>query len=213
LTYKWLLLAILLATAAGLTQAAKPANAGKLAAVGVPIEVKFGRASSVQFHVSIFGIFKKRGSFTQLRGALSVRAKSARVSARIKTASATMKSPSDAALLKSPAYFDAARFPEIVFQSDSFPIATLQHGGQISGKLTVRGISQQQSFVLTTKPCDRAFAATPWRCAFAVSGTLNRSDFGMKARRGVVSEAVGLTLEIAPFDAKAPPKTQNSGKL
>lgn len=191
------MLAILLVTAAGLTQAAKPTNAGKRADAGLPLEVKFGRASSVQFHVSIFGVFKKRGSFTQMRGALSVQANSARVSARIKTASARMKSPSDVALLKSPAYFDAARFPEIVFQSDSFPISTLRHGGQISGKLTVRGVSQQQSFVLTTKPCANAFAQTPWRCAFEVSGTLNRSEFGMKARRGVVSDAVELTLSIA----------------
>lgn len=197
MTYKRLLLAILLATAAGLTQAAKPANAGKRAEAGLPLEVKFGRASSVQFHVSIFGMFKKRGSFTQLRGALTVRAKSARVSARIQTASATMKSPSDAALLKSPAYFDAAHFPEIVFNSDSFPIATLRRGGQIRGTLTVRGISQQQTFVLRTKPCEKRFVETPWHCAFDVTGTLNRSDFGMKARRGVVSDAVQLTLSIA----------------
>ena len=197
MTSRRLLLAMLLATAVGITQAAKPENAGKFAGIASPIEVKFGRASSVQFHVSIFGVFKKRGSFTQLRGALSVRAKSARVSARIQTASAIMKSPSDAALLKSPAYFDAARFPEIVFQSDSFPIATLHHGGQISGTLSVRGISKQQTFVLTTKPCEKRFVETPWRCAFDVSGTLNRSEFGMKARRGVVSDAVELTLSIA----------------
>ena len=194
---KWLLLAIiLLALAASPVQAIKPAQESS-ADGEQPLEVKFGRASSVQFHVLIFGMFKKRGSFTQLRGALSVHANSARVSARIKTASAIMKSPSDAVLLKSPAYFDAARFPEIAFNSDSFPIATLLHGGQISGKLTVRGISQQQTFVLTSKPCAKAFAQTPWRCAFAVTGTLNRSDFGMKARRGVVSDAVALTLEIA----------------
>ena len=211
--YRRLLLAlVLLATVAGYASA-KKASANTPVAETLPLEVKFGRASSVQFHVSIFGMFKKRGSFAQMRGALSVQKNSARVSARIQTASATMKSPSDAALLKSPAYFDAAHFPEIVFNSNSFPIATLRNGGNISGKLTVRGITQQQSFVLTSKPCDRAFAATPWRCAFAVTGTLNRSEFGMKARRGVVSDEVALTLEIAPLAAKIPPKLQNSGKL
>ncbi len=186
--------------------AAELESAREMVTERLPIEVKFGRASSVQFQVSIFGVFKKLGSFTELRGALSVAKNTAQVSAHIQTASTTMKSQSDAALLKSPAYFDASHFPEIVFQSNRFPVATLRNGGQISGKLTVRGISQQQIFQLTTKPCNSEFAQTPWRCGFDVVGTLKRSEFGMKARRGIVSDEVALTLSIeAP--TKIPPKT------
>ena len=201
--FKRLLLAFLwLAIAAGPTQADKraevgDAQAGDIAELVPPLKIKFGRASSVQFHVSIFGMFKKRGSFTQMHGTLFVNKNTARVSARIQTASAVMKSESDGALLKSPAYFDAARFPEIIFKSDSFPIATLRQGGQIGGDLTVRGIRQKQSFTLIAKPCASAFAQTPWHCAFEVIGTLNRSEFGMKARRGIVSDEVQLALLIA----------------
>ena len=178
--------------------AAKSAAVGEIAAQSLPLEIKFGRASSVQFQVSIFGVFKKQGSFTELRGAMLIQKDIARVTARIQTASTTMKSQSDAALLKSQAYFDAAHFPEIVFQSKSFPLAALSNGGQISGKLTLRGISQQQIFKLTTNPCAIEFAQTPWRCGFDVLGTLKRSDFGMKARRGIVSDDVELRLTIAP---------------
>ena len=208
-----LLLAIIsLATAVAQVCAAESVAVGETATQSLPLEIKFGRASSVKFQVSIFGVFKKQGSFTELRGVMLIQKNTAQVNARIQTASTTMKSQSDTALLKSPAYFDAAHFPEIVFQSMRFPIATLNTGGLISGKLTVRGISREQIFKLTTKPCKSEFAQTPWRCGFDVIGTLKRSEFGMKARRGIVSEEVALTLSIeAP--AKIPPKLQNSGKL
>ena len=131
-----------------------------------------------------------------MQGALSVQNDTVQVIAHIQTASTSMQSSSDAALLKSQAYFDAAHFPEIIFQSTSFPIATLRNGGEISGKLTLRGISQPQIFKLTTKACGREFALEPWRCGFDVVGTLHRSEFGMKARRGIVSDEVELTLSI-----------------
>ena len=184
-------------------QIAKQASGAELAterfplAAGADPSIKFGSASSVQFQVRIFGMFKKLGSFTDIKGALSVQKDTVQVSARIQTASTTMKSSSDAALLKSPAYFDAEHFPEIVFQSTRFPIATLRNGGQISGKLTVRGITQPQIFKLTAKPCSKKFVQQqPWRCSFNVAGTLKRSEFGMNARRGIVSDEVELTLSI-----------------
>ena len=178
--------------------AAQQAYKAVLTTQRLPLEIKFGRASSVQFQVRIFGMFKKLGSFTDMKGALSVQKDTVQVSARIQTASTTMKSSSDAALLKSPAYFDAEHFPEIVFQSTRFPMATLRNGGQISGKLTLRGITQPQIFKLTAKPCSKKFVQQPWRCSFNVAGTLKRSEFGMKARRGIVSDEVELTLTIAP---------------
>lgn len=150
----------------------------------------------MQFQVRIFGLFKKLGSFTDMQGALLVQKNTIQVNARIKTANTTMQSSSDAALLKSQPYFDAAHFPEILFQSISFPVATLSNGGQISGKLTIRGITQQQNFKLTAKPCRKEFMQQPWRCSFNVAGTLKRSEFGMKARRGIVSDEVELTLSI-----------------
>jgi polyisoprenoid-binding protein YceI len=147
----------------------------------------------------IFGVFKKHGSFTELSGGLHLEKKTARVLARIGSASATMKSDSDAALLKSAPYFDAAHFPEIVFASEPFAHSILSRGGQIRGKLTLRGVTQIQVFDLTPKPCAKIFAKTPWRCAFEVTGRLKRTEFGMKARRGIVSDEVELTLTIVPM--------------
>ena len=185
------------ALAAPLKLAANKQGAGaELPGQTLPREVKFGHASSVKFQVRIFGVFKKVGSFTEMQGALSVQNDTVQVIAHIQTASTSMQSSSDAALLKSQAYFDAAHFPEIVFHSTSFPITTLRNGGEISGKLTLRGISQPQKFKLTTKICGREFALEPWRCGFDVVGTLQRSEFGMKARRGIVSDEVELTLSI-----------------
>ncbi len=164
----------------------------------MPAEVAFGSGSSVKFRVTIFGVFKKHGSFSALKGGLRIDKNTARVSARIGSASATMKSASDAALLKSTPYFDAEHYPEIVFVSEPFKHAVLRRGGEIRGKLTLRGVTQIQVFELTPKPCAKAFAKTPWRCAFDVTGRLKRAEFGMKARRGIVSDEVELTLAIAP---------------
>jgi polyisoprenoid-binding protein YceI len=99
--------------------------------------------------------------------------------------------------LKSPEFFDAAAYPAIRFESESYNAAE----GKISGNLTIRDV---------TKPVtlDVEFSGTnkdPWgneKAGFSVSGKINRTDFGLSWNAALesggvlVSEDVKLSAEL-----------------
>jgi polyisoprenoid-binding protein YceI len=159
-------------------------------------EIAFGKLTQVGFSVAIFGLFKKKGSFQDVRGTLTLEGEQARVSAVIKVSSAIMKSQADAELLKSPPYFDADNHPNIVFRSELFDVKRLLSGGALPGQLSLRGITQMQLFNVQPIACERSVPDPIWGCGFVVSGTLQRSDYGMHARRGIVGDEVKLVLSI-----------------
>jgi polyisoprenoid-binding protein YceI len=190
----WCVIGLALCASASSGTSAHPAKvAGKSVLRQI---VTFGSASKVEFFVTIFGIFKKRGEFTELSGSLRIVGDSATVAARIAANSARMRSASDAALLMSQPYFDAKNHPHIEFKSQRFPATVLRSGGRISGAITLRGVTQAQGFLLQPLQCAAAKAIN--RCQFRVTGVLQRSEFGMRAKRGVVSDQVALVFTIAP---------------
>jgi len=99
--------------------------------------------------------------------------------------------------LKSADFFDAEKYPKILFESDAYQ----HHEGQISGQLTIKGI---------TKPCTfdvdfGGIAVDPYgqtKAGFTISGKINRKDFGLtwdavtEAGTIVVSNEIRLNAEI-----------------
>jgi polyisoprenoid-binding protein YceI len=164
---------------------------------------ELGKSSEVQFRVGILGVFKKSGTFSDVRGTLTVGVKSAKVSAVIGVRSAKMARKADVKLLLSEAYFNAKSFPEIRFESEQFSPNLLKVGGMIRGAITVRGITRQQSFVISTDPActkeakfvlDVLPRQINLRCPFHAKGSLQRAEFGMNARKAFVSDKVELDL-------------------
>jgi polyisoprenoid-binding protein YceI len=102
----------------------------------------------------------------------------------------TGEPPRDHAL-QGPAFFDAARFPEISFVSDR--IRPLPDGRiHVSGRLTIRG---------TTRPLVvTARRVNPARPVFETRFHLNRHDFGVSggsvSRHGI-SDRVDIRLRLA----------------
>jgi polyisoprenoid-binding protein YceI len=164
-------------------------------------QIAFGKQTQVSFSVSIFGLFNKKGSFQDVKGTLTLAGEQARVSAVIKVSSATMKSQADAELLKSPAYFDAKNHPNIVFRSELFEVQRLLNGGALPGQLSLRGVTRSQLFEVQPLACERRLPDPIWGCGFVVSGSLQRSDYGMHARKGIVGDAVKLVLRIEQSDS------------
>lgn len=89
-------------------------------------------------------------------------------------------------------FFDAAHYPTLRFVSAPITLAALEHGGTLSGELTLHGHTRPVRFELAPASCQR-LAAT---CRIEASGHLQRSAFGIKGHRHVLADTVALALSI-----------------
>ena len=165
-----------------------------LAAATVP-DYRFDAASShANFRVRLFWLDKIDGHFPQVTGTVLPDAQGDRfvVDATIDVNSITMDSKRLRQWVLSREFFDAAAHPQIHFVSDALPRQVLEHGGELTGALTLRGITAPIRFELQPEHCTTL--ATP--CALMLNGRLQRSRFGMTADRLSLSDEVSLELAI-----------------
>jgi len=122
-----------------------------------------------------------------------------RVDAHIDAASLRMSSPRQEALARSSEFFDVAQYPQIDFASAPFARQRLYSGGELPGRLTVRGISQPVRFNLLPADCARPARDCPLR----VNGAIRRSQFGMDGHRATLADKVELDFRIYVQDEPA----------
>jgi len=152
---------------------------------------------TIGFSVSQLGLFTVDGRFLRFAGRLAVNEQhptETRIDVTIAAGSASMASPDAVAMLLSPAYFDAARYPEIHFVSSSIT----QTGSKqfvIHGILTIRGIAHPQSLEATLVR-EQDPPAGPVIADFKVTGSLERSLYGMTANENFVGNKVDLAIFI-----------------
>jgi len=151
--------------------------------------------SSAEFEVKVLWLIGVHGRFGQVRGTIAVDREHASVvaDARIDVGTITMRNHSYEDWVKSAEFFDAAKFPQIHFVSEAFAQDRLRSGGEIAGTLTVRGVDRR--IVLEVEPSDCPDAVAR-NCAVEASGSIRRSDFGMRSRRGTLSDKVELHFSI-----------------
>lgn len=89
-------------------------------------------------------------------------------------------------------FFDAAHYPTMRFVSAPITQAALEHGGTLSGELTLHGATRPARFELAPASCAKLAAA----CRIDASGRLQRSAFGIIGHRKVLSDTVTLGLSI-----------------
>jgi polyisoprenoid-binding protein YceI len=161
-----------------------------------PEVMTFDSARSLaEFEVHVMWLFPVHGRFGSLRGTIVIDRlhATAKVDARIDVNDVHMRSAGNEAWVKSGEFFDAEHFPQIQFISDPFPLALLKNGGKVDGTLTVRGATRRARFELAESDCPDAIART---CPVEAAGTIRRSDFGMRSRRGALSDKVQLELSV-----------------
>lgn len=151
--------------------------------------------SSAEFEIRAMWMFDIGGRFGAVGGEVEVdhEARSARVRARIDVAGVRMRRASYEEWVKSPEFFDAARYPQIVFESEPFPLATLDIGGDIVGTLSLRGRTLPMRFALQPSQCPGQAALA---CPVVADGVLQRSEFGMRSRRATLADKVRLHLSV-----------------
>ncbi|RUL70568.1 YceI family protein [Dyella choica] len=152
-------------------------------------------SSEAMFHVRLFWLDQVDGQFTHVDGAVSQDPVSDNwvVNATIPVTSVAMPSARMRKRLLAPSFFDAIHHPVIHFTSNPFAQTQLDHGGTLTGYLTLRGVTAPIRFAVAPAHCERP-AATP--CRIVLRGMLQRSTFGMTSDRLAVSDSVDLNLSI-----------------
>ena len=151
--------------------------------------------SRATFEVRVLYLIGLHGEFGSVHGTLNLDRESgaATVEAMIDTNAVHMRSRRYENWTKSAEFFDAQHFPQIHFASDPFPATSLTQSGPIKGTLTIRGESKPATFEIGSAECKTPLAG---ECAVEAAGTIRRSDFGMRSRRGALSDRVDLHLSI-----------------
>ena len=143
-----------------------------------------------------FGSFDARLSGDPLRPA------DARVSAVIDIASLDIANPAFADELTGPGWFDAGRYPQAFFVSESIEI-TGPDSAVILGQLTLRNITRpiKLEAKLNGSAYDRLRRGDV--AGFSATTTLNRSEFGIDRFSGLVTDLVRIEIEAEFIRAKA----------
>jgi polyisoprenoid-binding protein YceI len=162
--------------------------------------------SSASFELRALWVKRIAGDFSQVEGVIErdVAAGHFSVDVRISADSVRMERASFATWARSPDFFDTARHPWIQFRAVQLPERLLFEGGAIEGQLSLRGITRTMRFMLQPAECPRPGTDCPVRAA----GDVQRSEFGMDARRVVLGDKVQLNFAIRAIPATAPPPAE-----
>jgi polyisoprenoid-binding protein YceI len=167
-------------------------SAAPLAAADLRIDPVHSRA---EFSVRLLWVSNVSGAFDGIRGDVSIDhgAQTAVVRADIDTESIRMESARLRRWVLAPEFFDAVHYPTIHFESLPTPLLLLAQGGDVEGKLTLRGITQPVTFHLQDARCSPESLVG---CVLQLQGTIDRTDFEMRGRRGALSDRVNLGMAI-----------------
>ena len=95
--------------------------------------------------------------------------------------------------LKSPDYFDVAKFPVATFKSTKIEVTGAARG-RITGDLTLHGVTKPVVLDVTLNRGGIHPVTQDYILGFDATGTLSRSDFGIKTLVPFVGDQVKLTI-------------------
>jgi len=138
--------------------------------------------TAAQFSVRHLAISTVRGQFSSVKGTVQIDdtdVSKSTVDVSIDVNSVDTREPKRDAHLKSADFFDAAKYPEMVFKSKKVERAP---GGRlkVTGDLTIRGITKE---VILDVDGPTGAVKDPWgmqRAGLTATTKINRQDFGVK---------------------------------
>lgn len=150
--------------------------------------------------VSHHGFSIHRGQFNKTTGKLVVdwSAKTGSVDIEIETASIGTGDPDFDKVLRGADFFSADRFPRMTLRN-----AQLRFDGDmpvaVSGELTLLGVTRPVTLRVAGVKCGVHPINKRALCGAEVTGSIKRSDFGMKSGLPSVGDEVQLTIQIEAF--------------
>ena len=154
--------------------------------------------SSAQFSVRHLGVSTVRGAFTKVRGTLLYDAADlgkSSIQATIDAASVDTRVDARDNDLRSPNFLDVQKYPVITFKSKK--IESAGPGKlKVPGDLTIHGVTKE---VVLDVDGPSAPMKDPWgnqRMGASATTKINRNDFGVSGRPGIVGDDITITLDI-----------------
>ena len=154
--------------------------------------------SSAQFSVRHLGVSTVRGAFTKVSGTLLYDAADlgkSSLQASIDAASVDTRVDARDNDLRSPNFLDVQKYPVITFKSKK--IESAGPGKlKVPGDLTIHGVTKE---VVLDVDGPSAPMKDPWgnqRMGASATAKINRNDFGVSGRPGIVGDDITITLDI-----------------
>jgi polyisoprenoid-binding protein YceI len=160
--------------------------------------------SSIDFTVRHLLVSKVRGRFTKWAGTLDIDEQDlarSRLDVTIDVASIDTHEPQRDAHLRSGDFFEAEKFPQLIFKSKRVEPRGTDHL-VVTGDLTLRGTTHEVALDVER---GGIVAKDPWgkrRAGFTATTTIHRKDFGVSYNQVLdqgglaLSEDVAVTIEI-----------------
>ncbi|MBN3560806.1 YceI family protein [Aliamphritea spongicola] len=184
-----------LLTASALTAAMITAPLSQAAPVGYDIDMSH---TNVLFDVNHLGLSTMIGRFGDVAGTLMFdedNIENSTVSVTVQTASINTFHEKRDDHLRSPDFFNTLEFPEMTFNSTS--VTKLDaNTAQLKGELTLLGVTQPVTLDLTVNKVGPHPFNKKQVAGFTATGTIKRSDFGMKYGAPMIGDDIALRLEL-----------------
>jgi polyisoprenoid-binding protein YceI len=154
-------------------------------------------ASSAEFAVNHFGVFKQRGRFGGTRGTIVLDAEehSGSIDLVIDVTSIDTGWPARDAWLRGEEMFDVGRFPVVRFRSTELVFNETRLTG-IVGLLSLHGVTRPVVLNVERMECGRRGNEARDGCGAGAISTIKRSQFGMDYALGWVSDEVELSIQV-----------------
>ncbi|MXV44363.1 polyisoprenoid-binding protein [Saccharibacter sp. 17.LH.SD] len=153
--------------------------------------------TQVSFSVLHFGFTNYQGLFSNVSGTLQLDAKNpaqGKLSVTIPVDSIQTTSAKLTEELKGNQWFDAAQYPNATFESTSVRRVS-KNDAIVTGNLTLHGVTKPETLKVHFIGAGVNALDKKYTTGFEATGTIKRSDFGVKMYVPYVSDAV--TLRIA----------------
>ena len=150
-----------------------------------------------RFEINHFGFSTHHGQFNKTSGKLVLdrSARTGSVEITVDTASIGTGDPDLEKHLRSGEFFNVAKFPAMTFRSK-----TVSFNGDVpataAGELTLLGVTKPLTLAISRVRCAPHPMLKKEDCGAEVTGTLKRSDFGMKAYIPAVGDEVTLRIQV-----------------
>ena len=152
--------------------------------------------TQVGWRVSHMGFSNYAGGFSNVSGTLDLQPKTpagSKLSIRIPVASVTTTSDKLTGELKGDQWLDAGKYPEMTFVSTKVTPEGKDRA-KVAGDLTLHGVTKPVTLDVTlvgagTNPLSKKFTV-----GFEATGTLNRSEFGVKTYVPLIGDTLHLTI-------------------
>lgn len=159
------------------------------------------------FSVSHFGMSTVYGRFERATGKVSLdrAAKSGSIEVRIPTATVSSGDSKRAdgqrsrdEHLRTPDFFNVAEFPEMVYRSTRLNFAG-DRIESVDGNLTLLGVTKPVRLVVTSFTCAPNPFTKKEMCGADLTGSIKRSEFGMRTFIPAVSDEVKLMIAVEAY--------------